>query len=102
MEEGYTLEEVFEEDAIQDIRRGLWEKAPEDLREDVYDDFPSPSLEEIDRMVENYRISFVSAAFRSPEWLSASWRSGRKGKRRRSDHERLHPTALTYYLTEYK
>ena len=40
MEEGYTLEEVFEEDAIQDIRRGLWEKAPEDLREDVYDDFP--------------------------------------------------------------
>lgn len=62
MEEGYTLEEVFDEDAIQDIRRGLWEKAPEDLREDVYDDFPSPSLEEIDRMVENYRISFSDSA----------------------------------------
>lgn len=62
MEEGYSLEEVFDEDAIQDIRRGLWEKAPEDLREDVYDDFPSPSLEEIDRMVENYRISFSDSA----------------------------------------
>ena len=43
MEEGYTLEEVFEEDAIQDIRRGLWEKAPEDDR--IMRDFiqrPSP------------------------------------------------------------
>lgn len=62
MEEGYTLEEVFEEDAIQDIRRGLWERAPKDLREDVYDDFPPPSLEDIDRMVENYRISFSDSA----------------------------------------
>ena len=62
LEEGYALEEIFYEDGIQDIRRGLWEKAPDDLREDIYDDFPSPSIEEIDRMVENYRISFSDSA----------------------------------------
>ncbi|MBQ9192858.1 MAG: hypothetical protein IJ156_03970 [Bacteroidales bacterium] len=62
LEEGYALEEVFDEDALQDIRQGLWKKAPEDLREDIYDDFPSPSIEETDRMVENYRISFSDSA----------------------------------------
>ena len=60
VEEDYSLEEVFSESALQDWRSQLWKNAPTDLREE--DDFPSPSWEEIDRMVEDYRILFSDSA----------------------------------------
>lgn len=60
LEEDYSLEEVFIESALQDWRRELWKNAPVDLREE--EDFYSPSWEEIDRMVEDYRILFSDSA----------------------------------------
>lgn len=60
LEEDYSLEEVFVESALQDWRSELWKNAPVDLRED--EDFFSPSWEEIDRMVEDYRILFSDSA----------------------------------------
>ena len=60
LEEDYSLEEVFIESALQDWRSELWKSVPVDLRED--EDFFSPSLEEIDRMVEDYRILFSDSA----------------------------------------
>lgn len=60
LEEDYSLEEVFIESALQDWRSQLWKDAPADLREE--EDFPSPSWEEIDRMVEDYRILFSDSA----------------------------------------
>ena len=60
LEEDYSLEEMFIESALQDWRSQLWKDAPADLREE--EDFPSPSWEEIDRMVEDYRILFSDSA----------------------------------------
>ena len=60
LEEDYSLEEVFIESALHDWRSELWKNAPFDPRKE--DDFPSPSWEEIDRMVEDYQILFSDAA----------------------------------------
>lgn len=60
LEEDYSLEEVFIESALQDWRSELWKNAPVGLREE--EDFFSPSWEEIDRMVEDYRILFSDSA----------------------------------------